>query len=160
MDITNEITIGASSCILGERVRWNGGHCQSKKMVHRFKYVSICPEVGIGLDVPREALVLDIEDLGNVRLISKRTRIDYTEPMYKYSEKMVQNLHEQNISGFILKGKSPSCGLQVNVKGISKQKGIFAKILTENWPTLPVIEDGMLHDPVLLNNLRFYEHYT
>lgn len=157
----SKIKIGTSSCLLGENVRWNGGHCNSKtlsNLTDDYEFVSVCPEVGIGLGVPRPTirLVEDIEDIGNTLLVSSKTGEDYTNIMEEYSINKVKELKELGINGFVLKGKSPTCGLRVKVykehtsKGSSKNGvGMFASVLEKYWPELPLTEEGRLNDNVL-----------
>ncbi len=161
--------LGISSCLIGENVRWNGGHCLSKYLSginNEYEYVSVCPEVGIGLGVPRPTVRLvkdieDIEDIGKVRLMSSKTGEDYTDVMNDYSKQKVEELRLKCINGFILKSKSPTCGLRVKVynsyleKGSSqKDVGIFAKLLSRYWPELPITEEGRLNDNAL--NEKFF----
>lgn len=160
----SKIKIGTSSCLLGENVRWNGGHCHSKYIKdwnEDYEFVSVCPEVGIGLGIPRPTIRLvedieDIEDIGKNLLVSSKTGEDFTKIMEEYSREKVEELKSMSINGFILKSKSPTCGLRVKVyksydtKGATKNGvGVFAKILSEYWPELPITEEGRLNDSKL-----------
>lgn len=155
------IRLGISSCLLGERVRWNGDHQLDRFLVDtlgRFvEYVPVCPEVECGFGVPREPFRL-VGDPESPRLVTSNSKQDHTERMVAWSRKRVGELEKENLCGFIFKSKSPSSGMErVKVytqKGIPEKKGVgvFARAFTEHFPLLPVEEDGRLHDPILREN--------
>ncbi|MBN1356310.1 DUF523 and DUF1722 domain-containing protein [bacterium] len=155
------IRLGISTCLLGETVRYDGGHKLDHYLVDtlgRFvEYVPVCPEVECGLSIPREALRL----VGNPeapRLVTVKTKIDETDRMQTWARQRVRQLERENLCGFVFKSKSPSSGLMrvkvYNEKGIAVKQGtgIFARAFTEHFPLLPVEEEGRLHDPVLREN--------
>lgn len=156
----NKIYIGVSSCILGEKVRFDGGHKKSTYVCglldSYFDFVSVCPEVGMGMGIPRPTIRL-VGDPKFPRLVEVlKPSHDHTEGMLDYCQKKVTKL--SHLSGFILKSKSPTCGLE-RVKVYQQEgqqplmgQGLFAKTLTETYPLLPVEEDGRLNDFKLREN--------
>jgi len=156
-----KIRIGVSSCLIGEAVRFNGGHKGESFLLETlsqyFEWVPVCPEVEIGLGVPRESMRL-VKKAGAIHLVTNQTATDHTGPMKVYAAKKVKALGEQDISGYIFKKGSPSCGLErvnlYNVKGalVSSDQGMFAKAFTETLPRIPAEEEGRLRNPVLREN--------
>lgn len=161
MQIMEKIKIGISSCLLGEKVRYDGGHKLDRYITETlgryFEWVSVCPEVEYGLSVPREAMRL-IGDPEAPRLVTIRTKIDHTEGILSWAEKKLKLLEREELCGFIFKSKSPSSGISgvkvFNNSGtpIRKGIGIFAGAFIKRFPLIPVIDDGRLHDPVLREN--------
>lgn len=156
-----KIRMGVSACLLGEKVRYDGGHQWDRYLTDTlgryFDFVPVCPEVEIGLPVPREALRL-VGEAAGPRLVTSRSGQDLTERMETWAEQRVVELEREGLCGFIFKGRSPSSGM-ARVKlyepsGIPSQKGvgIFARIFMQYFPLLPVEEDGRLHDPKLREN--------
>lgn len=158
--LPNTITLGASACLLGMEVRYNGGHkrsslCSQSLSAH-VDFIPVCPEVGIGMSVPREPIRLT-GDPKSPRAVGTQNRSrDLTDALARYALHMTHDL--QGISGFIFMQQSPSCGLQrVKVyhdNGHSSEpgQGIFAAAFCALNPDLPVEEDGRLNDPVLREN--------
>ena len=156
-----EIRIGISSCLLGEQVRYDGGHKHDRFITDtmgRFvTFVSVCPEMEIGLGTPRETMRLQ-EDPGGLRLVAPKSGKDHTEAMAAWARKKVEALAKANLCGYILKKDSPSCGMErVRVysgKGMPEKsgRGLFAQVLLERFPLLPVEEEGRLNDPWLREN--------
>jgi uncharacterized protein YbgA (DUF1722 family)/uncharacterized protein YbbK (DUF523 family) len=158
------IKIGVSSCLLGAQVRFDGGHKRSDFLVDtlgRFvEFVPVCPEMDIGLGVPREALrlVRDRNAVSDIRLIANKTGIDHTDKMNSYAARRVIALEREELSGYVLKKDSPSCGMvRVRVYGPSGMAtrdgaGLFAAALIRRYPNLPVEEEGRLNDPHLREN--------
>lgn len=154
---SQKIQIGVSSCLLGEEVRFNGGHKRSRYvtdvLADYFDYVPLCPELAIGLGVPRPPIRL-VGTLDSPRAISpKDPSIDATEALDEYGREIGRT--HTFISGFILKSKSPSCGME-RVKVYDKNsvpspngRGLFAAALMETQPLLPCEEEGRLNDPGL-----------
>lgn len=157
----NRIKIGVSQCLLGENVRWNGGHARSRfitdTLSHYVNFVPVCPEVEAGFPVPRETFRL-VGDPENPRLITTRTKVDHTEKMVRWAHQRVENLESENLCGFIFKKDSPNSGLLrvkvYNDKGMPVKKGVglFARAFTEKFPRIPVEEEGRLNDPNLREN--------
>jgi uncharacterized protein YbgA (DUF1722 family)/uncharacterized protein YbbK (DUF523 family) len=155
------VRIGISSCLLGERVRFDGGHKRDAFLTDVFgryvEWVPVCPEIEIGLGVPRETLRLRNDD-GRVRLVSPGSGADHTEKMKAWSASRIEQLANQNLCGYVLKRSSPSCGLE-RVKvyrntGLLHRDGVglFAAALTNRLTNLPVEEEGRLNDPRLREN--------
>jgi uncharacterized protein YbgA (DUF1722 family)/uncharacterized protein YbbK (DUF523 family) len=156
-----KIRLGISSCLLGEKVRYDGGHKLDHWLVDTLgryvEYVPVCPEVEMGLPVPREAM-RQIGDSENPRLITSRSGIDHTEAMRAWAQKRVAELEGEGLCGFIFKSKSPSIGMErvkvYDTRGMARKTGVgvFARIFMEHFPLLPVEEEGRLHDPALREN--------
>lgn len=156
-----KIPIGISSCLLGENVRYNGGHALDRFLrdtLGRYvQYVPVCPEVGCGLGVPRETMRL-VGDPARPRLVTGKTGIDHTERMETWAGQRVKTLEKEDLCGFVFKSDSPSSGMErVKVyddKGMPRKigVGIFARIFMEHFPLTPVEEEGRLHDAVLREN--------
>jgi uncharacterized protein YbgA (DUF1722 family)/uncharacterized protein YbbK (DUF523 family) len=158
-----KIRLGISACLLGQEVRFDGGHQLDHFITDTLgryvEFVPVCPEVECGLGVPREAMRL-VGDPEAPRLMTVRTRIDHTERMVKWAKKRVQELEQEDLCGFIFKSKSPSSGMErVRVYNESAQGsplikgvGMFARIFMEHFSLLPVEDEGRLHDPVLREN--------
>lgn len=156
------IQVGISSCLLGQNVRFDGGHKQSSlcqnELATVFDYQPICPEVAIGLPIPRPAIRL-VEDGEQIRLRgSQDAQLDVTEPMQTFAAQQVAQLSA--LSGYIVCAKSPSCGME-RVKIFAQEqghpashkgRGLFTQKLMEQHPLLPVEENGRLNDPVLRDN--------
>jgi uncharacterized protein YbgA (DUF1722 family)/uncharacterized protein YbbK (DUF523 family) len=158
------IRIGVSSCLLGAKVRFDGGHKRSDFLVDTLgsfvEFVPVCPEVELGLGVPRETLRLlrDRNGARGTRLIANDTGIDHTDKMNSYAERRVVGLGHEELSGYVLKKDSPSCGMErVRIYGSSGMptrngSGLFASALMRRYPSLPVEEEGRLNDPHLREN--------
>jgi uncharacterized protein YbgA (DUF1722 family)/uncharacterized protein YbbK (DUF523 family) len=154
------IRIGVSTCLLGEPVRFDGGHKRDPFLVETFgrfvEWVSVCPEVEAGLGVPRESMHLRRLD-DQVRLITTKTGIDYTDAMRRYAARRVAALAAHDLCGYVLKKGSPSCGMEgVKIYGrngpVASGRGLFAETLLRAFPHLPVEEEGRLSDPRLREN--------
>lgn len=155
------IKIGISACLLGHKVRFDGGHKLDpflKETLGRFvQYVPVCPEVELGLGVPREPLRL-VGDPTAPRLVAVKSGIDHTEAMLAWARKRVRELEAENLCGFIFKSRSPSSGMErVKVysgRGAPAKKGVglFAAVFMQHFPLVPVEEEGRLCDPVLREN--------
>ena len=157
----HHIKIGVSTCLLGENVRYDGGHKRDRYLTDVlgafFDYVPVCPEVECGLPVPRESMRLT-GDPEAPRLTTNRTQKDLTEQMESWAYPKVAELEAENLCGFIFKSNSPSSGMErVKVysdSGMPEKTGvgIFARIFMEHFPDLPCEEEGRLHDAVLREN--------
>jgi uncharacterized protein YbgA (DUF1722 family)/uncharacterized protein YbbK (DUF523 family) len=152
------VRLGVSACLLGEPVRYDGGH-QLDRFVRDtlgqyVEYVGVCPEMECGLGVPRESMHLE-GDPREPRLVTSRTKKDVTDPMLEWAHKRVAELERENLCGFIFKSNSPSSGMErvkiFDRNGMPRKIGIgvFAGIFMKHFPLIPVEEDGRLHDPVL-----------
>ncbi len=157
----NDIKIGVSACVIGEKVRFDSGHKINNFLTKDFseyvRFVAVCPEVGIGLPVPRPTIRL-ISNEERVALVeSKNPDVEYTTRMMDYSENKVEQLIPENLCGYVVCAKSPTCGME-RVKVYKKNSadkngiGLYTKVLMEKMPWLPVEEDGRLLDQVLKEN--------
>jgi uncharacterized protein YbgA (DUF1722 family)/uncharacterized protein YbbK (DUF523 family) len=158
-DPTLPIRIGISACLLGENVRYDGGHKRDAFLVETFgkfvEWVPICPEVELGLGTPRPPIRL-VRAEGDVRLIAPDSGTDHTAAMQAFADKRAAVLKRANLCGYVLKKDSPSCGME-RVKVYRPQggvptrdgRGLFARALLAHLPHLPVEEEGRLCDPKL-----------
>ena len=155
------IRVGISACLLGQQVRFDGGHKRDAFLTETFgrfvEWAPVCPEVECGFGTPREAMRLVRVEHG-VRLLTIKTGIDLTAPMERFSRSRVSALAREDLSGYVLKKDSPSCGLE-RVKVYDRYgtparggRGLFAAALVEAFPHLPVEEEGRLADPRLRDN--------
>lgn len=155
------IRIGLSACLRGDEVRFNGGHSRQRYLTDTlgqfFEFVTACPEVEAGMGVPRPTVRL--AKLGNrIRVIDPKNDIDWTAAMEEHAVDRVSMVAEYGLSGFILKSKSPSCGVS-RVKVYAENgmptydgRGVFTAELMRRYPRLPVEEEGRLNDPGLREN--------
>jgi uncharacterized protein YbgA (DUF1722 family)/uncharacterized protein YbbK (DUF523 family) len=158
---TRPIRIGISACLLGEEVRFDGGHKRDSFLTDTFgkfvEWVPVCPEVEAGFGTPREAMRL-VRHESEVRLLTIKTARDLTATLDDYSERRVAELNAEDLSGYVLKKDSPSCGLErvkvYDTHGVPTRtgRGRFALKLLERFPELPVEEEGRLSDPALREN--------
>ena len=158
--IEEPVRIGVSACLLGEEVRFDGGHKKDTFITRilgpHVEYVPVCPEVEMGLGTPRETLRL-VRREGGIRMLTTRTGIDHTEGMQRWAARRLTELERENLSGYVLKKDSPSCGMErVKTYGDAMPardgRGLFAAALLERMPLLPVEEEGRLSDAVLREN--------
>lgn len=154
------IVVGVSSCLLGEQVRYDGGHKHDRYLTdclgRFFRFVPVCPEVECGLSIPRESMRLE-GDPAAPRLVTNKTRIDLTDRMLAWCESRVMELADEELCGFVFKKDSPSSGLfrvKVYNNGVAAKngRGLFAAAVTARFPLLPVEEEGRLNDPDLREN--------
>jgi uncharacterized protein YbgA (DUF1722 family)/uncharacterized protein YbbK (DUF523 family) len=159
-DRENPIRIGVSSCLLGAKVRFDGGHKKDDFLVNTFgewvDWVPVCPEVEVGMGTPRESVRL-VREGGDVRMVAPKSGKDWSEAMRAYSAQRVEKLAAAELSGYVLKKDSPSCGMErVKLYGegmpTKSGRGVFAEALLARFPNLPVEEEGRLCDPRLRDN--------
>jgi uncharacterized protein YbgA (DUF1722 family)/uncharacterized protein YbbK (DUF523 family) len=154
--------LGVSRCLLGENVRYDGGHKLDRfvrdELGRFFTLVPVCPEVECGLPVPREALRL-VGDPERPRLVTQKSGLDHTARMTRWAMEALDRLAAQDLCGFVFKYGSPSSGpSQVRVYpeggGTPSRRGVglFARLFRERFPLLPVEDEGRLHDPELREN--------
>jgi uncharacterized protein YbgA (DUF1722 family)/uncharacterized protein YbbK (DUF523 family) len=159
--MNEKLRLGISRCLLGDRVRYDGGHKLDRfltEVLGRWvEYVPVCPEVECGMPVPRESMHLE----GNPeapRLVTTLSKIDKTDQMAQWAGKRVVELEKEDLLGFIFKSGSPSSGMErvkiYDRKGMVSKKGVgmFARAFMQHFPLLPVEEDGRLNDPALREN--------
>lgn len=153
--------ICVSRCLGFEACRYNGQIDSQefiKKLNDMVEIITVCPEVQIGLPIPRESLRIVKED-EELHLIQPKTESDFTKDMVEFSSEFIGNLGD--IDGFILKSRSPSCGIKdVKVyngreKGASCEKGVgfFAKAAMDSFPNYPIEDEGRL------TNYKIREHF-
>lgn len=151
------LRIGVSACLLGQEVRYNGGHKRDSFLTDVLgpyvEWVPVCPEVEIGLGTPRPPIRLERAPDG-LRLVMPDTGEDLTARMSDYAERRVRALADLDLAGYILKKDSPSCGMErVKVYDGSMPakdgRGLYAEALLRLLPDLPVEEEGRLNDPLL-----------
>jgi uncharacterized protein YbbK (DUF523 family)/uncharacterized protein YbgA (DUF1722 family) len=169
------LRVGVSRCLLGERVRYDGGHKHDRffteALARYVEIVPVCPEVEVGMGTPREPIRL-VELGGQIHLRGVRSETDHTSAMREYARQRVRELSELELCGYVLKSDSPSCGLQrVKVwqgasssgtptsrrggaagEGVRRGIGLFAEALIEGMPHLPVEEETRLAEPRLREN--------
>jgi len=155
------IRLGISACLLGERVRFDGGHKRDPFLVETLspfvEWVPVCPEVESGMAAPRESLRL-VQAASGIRLIGNKTAQDQTARMRGYAGRRLEELADAGLCGFVLKKDSPTCGLErVKVYStggmpLKSGRGLFADALVTRFPRLPVEEEGRLNDPRLREN--------
>lgn len=156
------ILVGVSTCLLGEKVRWDGGHKHDRYLTGilgaYFDFVPICPEAEVGMGIPREPVSLHGDPAAPL-MIGSKSGEDWTERMNRWSRRKLKELVPMGLSGYILKKGSPSCGMErVPVKGGHGKPpsktgvGLFAAELMRRLPLLPVEEEGRLNDPGLREN--------
>jgi uncharacterized protein YbgA (DUF1722 family)/uncharacterized protein YbbK (DUF523 family) len=155
------IRIGISACLLGDEVRYDGGHKRdlflTTVMGPLVEWVRVCPEVESGMGTPRESMRL-VEADGRIRMVTVKSGIDHTDTMTAYARRRVEALAGENLAGYVLKKDSPSCGMtRVKVYGgtgppARSGVGLFARALLDRWPHLPVEEEGRLTDSRIREN--------
>lgn len=159
MSIPNKkIKIGISSCLLGNNVRYDGGNkldrCLLDTLGQVVEWVPVCPEVEAGLPVPREPMQL-VADGPRTRLIAVETKQDRTATLTRWAGKKIKQLEQESVCGFVLKARSPSCGVHdaeiVSNTGesIGTGAGLFAQALMGRFPSLPVEDEERLRDPAV-----------
>jgi len=156
-----KIRMGISSCLLGNKVRYDGGHKHDKYITgtlgQYFEFVPVCPEVECGLSIPREAMRL-VGDPQSPRLVTNKTGVDHTDRMNSWAKKRVAELENEGLCGFIFKNRSPSSGMErvkvYDANNIPRNAGVglFSKVFQDHFTLLPVEEEGRLHDLVLREN--------
>ena len=160
-DLTNRPKLGISACLLGNAVRFDGGHKRDRFLTDTLgqfiEWIPICPEVEVGMTVPREPVRL-IAIRSGTQMIAERSGKDWTDEMINFARARARNLATAGLSGYIFKKNSPSCGIQrvrlYNSKGVPSRegRGLFAAAVIDRFPLMPAEEEGRLNDPVLREN--------
>lgn len=155
------LRLGISRCLLGEEVRFDGGHKRDHfltDVLGRYvEWVPVCPEVEAGLGTPREAMRL-VGNPQRPRLMTITSKHDHTQAMESMIDVRLGSFHKLNLSGFVFKKGSPSCGIErvrvYTVQGMPSQSGagLFANAFTKQFPLIPVEEEGRLSDPSFREN--------
>jgi uncharacterized protein YbbK (DUF523 family)/uncharacterized protein YbgA (DUF1722 family) len=153
----HKVRLGISSCLQGHNVRYDGGHKRNHFLMDKLNeyvhWIDVCPEVELGLPVPREPIQLESDPL-DPKLMAIDSRNDLTGEMHDFCDRRVRELMKMNLHGYVLKGKSPSCGMKgLPVFGLGETRmvgiGLFARTLMETDPGLPVEEAESLGDPMM-----------
>lgn len=155
------IRMGISRCLLGDEVRFDGGHKRDHfltDVLSRYvEWVSVCPEVEAGLGTPREAMKL-VGNPRRPRLMTVTSKHNHTQAMETMIEERLDSLNKLNLSGFVFKKGSPSCGVErvpvYTEQGMPSQSGsgIFAHAFRNRFPFIPIEDEGRLYDPTLREN--------
>lgn len=155
------LRLGVSSCLLGENVRYDGGHCRDGFLVDTlgrwFELVPVCPEVELGMTIPRPTIRL-VEGEGGTRLVAPSSGQDFTAAMQAFAQRKVDELKRADLDGYVVKRGSPSCGLERirvyrgDMPVRRDASGLYTRALAEAWPALPIEEDGRLNDVKLREN--------
>ena len=158
---TVALRLGISRCLLGDEVRFDGGHKRDNfltDVLGRYvEWVPVCPEVEAGLGTPREAMRL-VGDSHRPRLVTIKSGTDHTRVVERMTENRIRELEELDLSGYVFKKGSPSCGIErvriCNEHGMPNRNGVglFARAFIEQFPLIPVEEEGRLCDPTLREN--------
>ena len=153
--------LGISACLLGQKVRYDGGHKRDLFLTELFgkfvEWMPICPEVEVGMGAPRETVRL-VGVTTHPRIVAERSGKDWTDAMTHFTSQRLRDLAEKHLSGYVFKKNSPSCGMErvkvYNSKGMAEcqGRGLFAAALMSRWPLLPVEEEGRLSDLKLREN--------
>jgi uncharacterized protein YbgA (DUF1722 family)/uncharacterized protein YbbK (DUF523 family) len=155
------IRIGISSCLLGRQVRYDGGHKRDRFLTDVLgpyvEWVPVCPEVEMGMGIPREPIRL-VRVEGQTRLLAERSGTDHTDAMRAWAHRRLRQLERLDLCGYVLTKASPSCGME-RVRGYGKGevpshngRGMFAEELMRRFTSLPIEEEGRLNDPGLREN--------
>jgi uncharacterized protein YbgA (DUF1722 family)/uncharacterized protein YbbK (DUF523 family) len=158
---TVALRLGISRCLIGDEVRFDGGHKRDSFLTDVFgryvEWVPVCPEVEAGLGTPREAMRL-VGDLQNPRLVTIKSGTDHTRALETMATHRIEGLKSLDLSGYVFKKGSPSCGIErvrlYNEHGIPSRNGVglFARAFIEQFPLIPVEEEGRLCEPTLREN--------
>jgi len=160
--MSDRIPVGISSCLLGNAVRYDGGHCRdphiTEILTEYFDFHPFCPEVAIGLGVPRPPIRLVDSGTGLRVLGVAEPQRDVSAPLRRYAQEQLASV--QRLHGFIFKKNSPSCGIAANVHDpagtpLRQAPGVFAAAVLQAFPQLPIVEEEHLADPVVRE--RFIE---
>jgi uncharacterized protein YbgA (DUF1722 family)/uncharacterized protein YbbK (DUF523 family) len=161
LPVSSLLRLGISRCLLGEEVRYDGGHQRDgflTDVLGRYvEWVPVCPEVEVGMGVPREPIRL-VGRVDAPRLLGVHSNTDHSAAMARFSERRVRELAELDLCGYVFKKNSPSCGMArvrvFNARGTPSATGVglFARVFMNHFPLIPVEEEGRLQDPVLREN--------
>ena len=159
--LTRRPRLGISACLLGQNVRYDGGHKDDAFLRETFgrfvEWIPVCPEMEVGMGVPRETVRL-VGATADPKLIAKRSGRDWTGAMKRFAAVRMTELADLKLSGYVFKKDSPSCGVErVRVydgknRAARRGRGLFAAAVMGKFPLLPVEEEGRLNDPSLREN--------
>lgn len=156
------LRLGIASCLLGEKVRFDGGHKRDDfltgTVAPHVAWVPVCPEAESGMGVPRPTVRLEVGEDGATRMVDPKSGADHTSAMRRFAKARVRALADEDLDGYVLKKDSPSCGMErvrlYGAAGMPTRQGVglFAAELLARFPHLPIEEEGRLHDPGLREN--------
>ncbi|GAA2866141.1 DUF523 and DUF1722 domain-containing protein [Streptosporangium fragile] len=165
-DRTARPRVAVSGCLVGDLVRFNGGHSRDRflsgELDPHVDWVRVCPEMEIGLGTPRETLRLERSPDGP-RLVTRKTRADLTARMTALAAERASGL---DVDGYVFKSRSPSCGVhgipiyQGDTAVDRRGRGVFAAVILDAHPLLPVEDEGRLNDALLRETFveRIFAH--
>jgi len=153
--------LGISACLLGETCRYDGSGCKeqfiSETLARYFSFIPYCPEAII-FGTPRESIRL-VEEDEKIKVLTNKTKKDVTQELHDISQTLANKTLDEELSGFIFKSKSPTCGIErvkvyqpINAPSEKKGIGLFANEIRKLYPYLPIEEEGRLNDPWLREN--------
>ncbi len=153
--MTTRFIIGISSCLLGNRVRYDGGHkldlCIRDELGLLVEWMPVCPEVECGLPVPREAMQL-VGGKESTRLVAIESGVDHTEKLTQWLHQKLEEPAIRSLCGFVFKARSPSCAVRdalivLSASGaVAQGAGLFTEAILRRFPGLPVEDEEQLHD--------------
>jgi uncharacterized protein YbbK (DUF523 family) len=167
------VRVGVSRCLLGERVRYDGTDKRDAFLVEELgpqvEWVPVCPELEVGMGVPREPVRLLRRRGSDAHMVGVTSGDDWTARMQRFAAARVEALEREDLAGFVLKSKSPSCGIaQVKLFDADAPDrdpdlsgtGLFAAALMRRFPDLPIEEEGRLADARLRQSFidRLFAH--
>ena len=152
--------VGVSSCLLGERVRYDGREKRApwvaEHLAEIVELVSLCPEVGAGMSIPRPPIQVVKPPGAALRVLRVHDGHDVTDELQAFATRSLDQLDARGIDGYVFKARSPSCGLRdtphfasdgSDAAVFSMGMGLWARAVTERWPALPVIDEAGLSEP-------------
>jgi uncharacterized protein YbgA (DUF1722 family)/uncharacterized protein YbbK (DUF523 family) len=161
LHLAAKLRLGISACLLGQRVRYDGGHKRDAFLTQVLgpfvEWVPVCPELEVGMGVPRESVRL-VGGADHPSMIAERSGKDWTAPMQRFGARRVAELKRLGLSGYVFKKDSPSCGMErvriyAQKGGFARSgRGLFAGAVMGGLPLMPVEEEGRLNDSVLREN--------
>lgn len=155
-----KVKLGVSACLLGKKVRYDGGHKKNRFVAalgRRFQLIPLCPEIEAGLSIPREPMRLE-GARSCPRLVVIGSCIDLTSALNAWAEKKAKQLAKEKLCGLVLKSRSPSCAINdadlftASGKKKGKTAGIFTAVVMRHDPNLPLINEEDLEAPALRKN--------
>ena len=159
--MSDSVRIGVSACLLGESVRHDASHANHVYLVNvlskQVELVPLCPEMGCGMGLPREA-VRHVDCAGDLRLIGADSAEDWTERMNAWCDRVIPDLENDDLCGFVVKDDSPTCGSvngpvhSTDSTGVKRGVGFFTARLMKRFPLMPVESQARLDDPILREN--------